>query len=78
MNLNLLGIWDVVELSDENANLLLAISSYESNHQTFVERKHFIITPNIFSRGEVLVYVNGLPNEQPGIVLYKGELPPTP
>ena len=34
------------------------------------------IVPNIFPGREVLVYVKELPNEQPGIVQYKGELPP--
>ena len=57
--------------------MLLAISSDESNHQTFVERKHLITAPNIFSGREVLVYMKGLPNEQPGIVRYKGELSPS-
>ena len=66
---------DIIRLSDEDANLLLAISSSEFRYQTFIERKRLDFGRRLLTGNEVFVSVKGIAEELPGVVWYKGELP---
>lgn len=71
---------DLIRLSYEEANLLLAISSTESRYKTFIdsERLNFgrLLSPEMYS--QVFVSVKGFTKDLPGVVWYKGELPSCP
>ena len=65
----------LTRLSDEDANLLLAISSLEERYQTFMDRIHLDFGRKIVSGCKVYVSAKGISRNLPGIVWYKGELP---
>ena len=67
---------DLTRLSDEEANFLLAISSSESRYQTLIDRKSLAFGRQLLSGSSVFVKVKGISKDLPGIVRYKGELPP--
>ena len=67
---------DAVQLSDEDANLLLAIHSTESRYQTFVDRKRLAFGRRLSIGNPVFVSVKGISKDVPGVVRYTGELPP--
>ena len=69
----------LTRLSDEDANLLLAISSLEERYLTFMDsfRLDFgrKILPGCLPGCRVFVSVEGISRKLPGVVWYKGELP---
>ena len=65
----------LTRLSDEDANLLLAISSLEERYQTFMDRIRLDFGRKILSGCRVYVSVKGISRKVPGVVWYKGELP---
>lgn len=65
----------LTRLSDEDANLLLAISSLEERYQTFMDRTRFDFGRKILPGCTVYAFVKGISRKLPGIVWYKGELP---
>ena len=65
----------LTRLSDEDANLLLAISSLEERYQTFVDRIRLDFGRKILPGCRVYVTVKGISRKLPGVVWYKGELP---
>ena len=69
---------DLNRLSDEEANLLLAISSLGERYSTFIDRKRLDFGRRLSPANHVFVSVKGFTKELPGIVLYKGELPSCP
>ena len=70
---------DVTWLSDEEANLLLAISSLgERSYSTFIDRKHLDFGRRLSPANHVFVSVKGFTEKLPGIVWYKGEFPSCP
>jgi len=62
-------------LSDEDAKLLLPISSLEERYQTFMNRIRLDFGRKIFPGCQVHVFVEGIDVKIPGIVWYVGELP---
>ena len=67
---------DLTRLADKDANLLLAISSSESKYQTFIDRKCLAFGRQLLPGSSVFVKVKGISRDLPGVVWYKGELPP--
>ena len=65
----------LTRLSDEDANLLLAISSLEERYQTFMDRIRLDFGRKIVLGCKVYVSVKGISRKLPGVVWYKGELP---
>ena len=65
----------LTRLSDQDTNLLLAISSLEERYQTFMDRVLLDFGRKILPECKVYVSVKGVPRKLPGIVWYKGELP---
>ena len=68
----------LTRLSDEDANLLLAISSTESRCQTFIDEKRLDFGRRVLLGDFVFVSVNAFSKDVPGVVWYKGELPSNP
>ncbi|PFX21246.1 Ubiquitin carboxyl-terminal hydrolase CYLD [Stylophora pistillata] len=68
---------DMTRLSEEEANLLLAISSSERRYQTFIDRKRLAFGGQLLPGSAVFVEVKGISKVLPGVVWYKGELPPS-
>ena len=66
---------DLNRLSDEEANLLLAISSLEERYVTVIDRKRLDFGRRLSPESQVFVSVKGFTKELPGVVWYKGELP---
>jgi len=69
---------DLTRLSNEEANLLLAISSAESRYQTFIDRKRLDFGRRLSPGNQVFVSVKGIAKDLPGVVWCKGELPSCP
>ena len=67
---------DLTRLADEDANLLFAISSSESRYQTFMDSERLTFGRQLLPGSAVFVKVKGILMDLPGIVRYKGELPP--
>ena len=65
----------LTRLSDEDANLLLAISSLEERYQTLMDSFRLDFGRKIFVGCRVYVTVKGISRKLPGVVWYKGELP---
>jgi len=65
----------LTRLSDEDANLLLAISSLEERYHTTMDRIRLDFGRKILLGHKVYVSVKGVSKKLPGIVWYKGELP---
>ena len=66
---------DLARLSDEDANLLLAISSIRERYETFIDRKRLDFGRQLSPGDQVFVAVPGISKDLPGIAWYKGELP---
>ena len=72
---------DIGRLADEDANMLLAISSSESRYQTLIDRKRLDFGRRLINSpagSQVFVSVKGIPKDVVGVVWYKGELPSLP
>jgi len=69
---------DLNRLSDEEANLLLAISSLGERYASFIDRKRLDFGRRLSPENQVFVSVKGFTKELPGVVWYKGELPSCP
>ena len=67
---------DVARLSEEETNLLLAITSSEGRFQTYIDRKLMVFGRQLSLGSTVFVKVKAHSNVLPGIVWYKGVLPP--
>ena len=69
------GMECIIQLTEEDANLLLAISSPEERYQTFTERIRLEFGRRIGPDSKVYVTVKGISKQVPGVVRYRGELP---
>ena len=67
---------DITRLTNEDSNLLLAISSTGLRYQTFVDRKRLDFGRQILPGRQVFVDVKGISKKVAGTVWYIGELPP--
>ena len=68
---------DVARLSEEETNLLLTITSSEGRYQTYIDRKRLAFGRQLSHGRAVFVEVKGASQVLPGIVWYKGILPPS-
>ena len=64
--------------SEEETNLLLAIILLEGRYATYIARKPMTFGRQLSPGSAVFVEVKGHSNVLPGIVRYKGVLPPIP
>ena len=64
----------ISRLIEEEANMLLAISSLEERYQTFMDRIRLDFGRKIGPGSKVYVTLRGFSKELPGVVWYKGEL----
>ena len=64
--------------SEEETNLLLAITLLEGRYATYIARKPMTFGRQLSPGRAVFVEVKGHSNVLPGIVRYKGVLPPIP
>ena len=64
---------DVMKLTVEEADLLLAISSATLRYQICVDRKRLDFGKRLEYGSMVLVSINGFSKKLPGVVLFKGE-----
>jgi len=69
---------NLTRLSDEEANLLLGISSTESRYHTFIDKKRLDFGRRLSVGNQVFVCVKGYAKDVPGVVGYKGELQSCP
>ena len=67
----------LARLSEEDTNLLLAITSSEGRYVTYVDRKRLTFGRQLLPGSAVFVEVKGVSNVMPGVVWYKGVLPPS-
>ena len=67
---------DMTRLSEEETNLLLAITSSEGRYQTSIDRKRLEFGRQLSPGSAVSVEVKGASQVLPGIVWYRGILPP--
>ena len=68
---------DMARLSEEESNLLLAISSSEGRYQTYIDRNRLALGRQLSVGSTVFVEVKGNSKVLPGAVWYKGVLPPS-
>ena len=68
---------DITRLSEEESSLLLAISSSEKRYETYTERKRLAFGRQLSVGSVVFVKVKGNSKLFPGIVRYRGILPPS-
>ena len=68
---------DMARLSEEETNLLLAITSSEGRYQTYIDRKRLAFGRQLSPGSTVFVEVKGASKALPGVVWYKGVLPPS-
>ena len=68
---------DMARLSEEETNLLLAITSSERRYQTYTDRKRLAFGRQLSPGSAVFVEVKGASKVLPGIVRYIGVLPPS-
>ncbi len=66
---------DLTRLSDENANLLLAIYPSQLRYETFIDKKRLDFGRQLLPNSNVFVSLKGLSKDLPGVVWWKGELP---
>ncbi|XP_067052974.1 ubiquitin carboxyl-terminal hydrolase CYLD-like [Acropora muricata] len=66
---------DVMKLTVQEVDLLLAISSATSRYQICFDRKRLDFGKRLKSGSQVLVSINGVSKELPGVVWFTGELP---
>ena len=69
------GMECIIRLREEDAKLLLAISSLGGRYQTYIDRIRLDFGRKIGADSKVFVTVKGDSRKLPGIVWYKGELP---
>ena len=67
---------DMAQLTEEETNLLLAVASSEGRYQTYIDTKRLTFGRQLSPRSAVFVEIKDLSNSLPGIVWYKGVLPP--
>ena len=67
---------DMARLSEEETNLLLAITSPEGRYKAYIDRKHMAFGQQLSIGSDVWVEVEGITQILPGTVWYKGVLPP--
>ena len=67
---------DLTRLSEEETNLLLAITSSEGRYQTYMDRSRLAFGRQLSVGSTVFVDLKGFSNLFPGIVWYRGILPP--
>ena len=65
----------LARLSNEDANLLLAIPCRESRYQTFINKSCLPFGRRLSPGSAVFVSVKGIADSLPGVVRYKGEIP---
>ena len=68
---------DMAQLSEEESSLLLAITSSERRYLTYTDRKHLAFGRQLSQGSAVFVEVKGFSKFLPGIVWYRGILPPS-
>ena len=68
------GMECITRLTEEDANLLLAISSLRERCETYMDKALLDFGRNIGTESKVFVTVKGVSRKLPGIVWYKGEL----
>ena len=68
---------DMARLSEEDTNLLLAITSAERRYLTYLDRKRLTFGRQLLPGSAVFVEVKGVSKVLPGVVWYKGVLPPS-
>ena len=66
---------DVMKLTEEEADLVLAISSVTSRYQICFDRKRLDFGKRLEYGSQVLVSINGFSKKLPGMIWFKGELP---
>ena len=69
------GMEDVMKLTVQEAELLIAISSATLRYQICFDRKRLDFGKRLDSGSQVLVSINGVSKKLPGVVRFKGELP---
>ena len=69
------GMECISRLTEEDANLLLAISALEERYQTFMDRVRLDFGRKIGPDSKVYVTVKRISKKLSGVVWYKGELP---
>ena len=65
----------IARLSEEETNLLLAVTSSEGRYQTYIDTKRLAFGRQLSQGSAVFVEVKGHSKGLPGIVRYKGVLP---
>ena len=68
---------DMAPLSEEDTNLLLAITSAEGRYLTYLDRKRLTFGRQLLPGSAVFVEVKGVSKVLPGAVWYIGKLPPS-
>ena len=68
---------DMARLSEEDTNLLLAITSAERRYLTYLDRKRLTFGRQLLPGSAVFVEVKGVSKVLPGVVWYRGVLPPS-
>ena len=68
---------DIARLSEEESNLLLAITSAERRYRTYLDRKRLTFGRQLLPGSAVFVEVEGFSKVLPGVVWYNGVLPPS-
>ncbi|XP_015748239.1 PREDICTED: ubiquitin carboxyl-terminal hydrolase CYLD-like isoform X2 [Acropora digitifera] len=72
------GMKDIMKLTVQEANLLLAISSLTLRYQICFDRKLLDFGKRLEYGSQVLVSINSVSEKLPGVVWFKGELPSSP
>ena len=68
---------DMARLSEEDTNLLLAITSAERRYLTYLDRKRLTFGRQLLPGSAVFVEVKGVSKVLLGVVWYIGKLPPS-
>ena len=69
------GMEDIMKLTVQEADLLLAISSLTLRYQICFDRKRLDFGKRLEYGSKVLVSINGFSKKLPGVIWFKGELP---
>ena len=72
------GMEDVMKLTAQEADLLLAISSLTLRYHICFDRKLLDFGKRLEYGSKVLVSINGFSKKLPGVIWFKGELPSSP
>ena len=68
---------DMARLSEEETDLLLAITSAEGRYRMYLDRKRLTFGRQLSVASDVFVEVKGVSKVLPGVVCYRGILPPS-